>query len=421
VTSSPPSSGSEGPSASAAGGSTEGSVGETVPEDAGDGRGVLLTVAGGNFAQLGSRLVLSAVVPLVLVRFGASKSSVGLALTGMWVVYALIQFPSGVLADRFGERRLLLGGLVGVGVGAATVALAPSLAAFGVAVLVLGAGGGLFFPAASALVSRLSTSRGGSLGFLTAAGAISGVVYPAVGGTVATRFDWRAAVALGAVAVLPCLLATVLLVPSLPPVRPNRRLGVLVDARYLAEILTRPGVAYTTLLAVLGAFTIQGYSSFFPTFLVEYRGLDTGTAGLAFGVAFALSAVAQPAAGALSDRTSRDLALAASIGLTAVGFLVILAVPGTAGLVAGVALLGVGISWPGVISARIMDQLDASERGLGFGLVRTVFLVLAASGSAVVGALADYGGWGLAFGALVAVLAAYLLLLAANHALGLDL
>jgi len=394
---------------------------EPTAASTGSSLAVLGTAAAGNFTQLGARLLLSAVLPLIILQFDASKSSVGLALTGMWGIYALIQFPSGVLADRFGERRLLLAGLFGTAVGAAAVAVAPSLATFAAAVIVLGAGAGLFFAPASSLVSRLSESQGGSLGVLTAAGGVSGVVLPAVGGEVATRFGWRAAVALGVVVAVPVFVATALVVPSLRPSSPDRRLTAVLDPTLLAEILTRPSVAYTTVLAVLGGFTIQGYTSFFPTFLVEYRGLDTGTAGLAFGAAFAISAVAQPAAGRLSDATSRDLALSVSIAIAIGGFAVVLAVPGTVGLVAGVALLGAGISWPGVIAARIMDQLDDDERGLGFGLVRTSFLLIAATGSVAVGALADYGGWGLAFGTLLAVLGCYLLLLGANRALGLGL
>ena len=75
----------------------------------------LAAVSAGNFSQLGARILLGAVVPFVLVEFGTTEATVGVALTGMWAAYALLQFPSGVLADRLGERPVVLAGIVGAG------------------------------------------------------------------------------------------------------------------------------------------------------------------------------------------------------------------------------------------------------------------------------------------------------------------
>lgn len=392
-----------------------------APWPSDDGHSTLLVIAGGNFVQFGVRLLLGAVVPLVLVSFGASKSSVGLALTGMWAVYALVQFPSGILADRFGERLLLLAGLGGTALGGVLVASAPSILLFGTFVVVLGAGTGLFFSPASSLISRLYEKRGGALGALTASGAIAGVVYPTMGGLVATRFGWRLAVALGTLLTLPVFLATLKLVPARQPANPNRELRAFVDPERIVGTLARPRIAYTTLLAVTLGFSFQAITSFFPTFLVEYRHVDTGAAGVGFGVIFGLSSLAQPVAGRVSDRVSRDFAIGASALLAGTGVAVLLSVGGRPGLVAGAALLGVGISWPGTVQARFMDQLGDEERGYSFGLARTVYVFLGAAGSAVVGGLADSYGWLAGYGLVVGLFATALLLLGVNRALSLDL
>jgi len=384
----------------------------------GSRRIVLAAVAGGNFAQLGARLLLSPVVPLVLVEFETSKSAVGAALTGMWAVYALVQFPSGVLADRYGERRLVLLGVAGTAAGSALVALAPSLVLYAGAALVLGACTGLFFAPASALLSRLFEERGGALGALTAAGAVAGVVVPALGSLVAVRVGWRPAVALGAAVALPAAAATLWLVPYTPPAAPDRRLRAVVDWSRIVGLLGRPSVAYTVFLALILGFTFQAFSSFFPTFLHEYRGLSTDLAGVAFGGAFALSSLAQPVAGRVSDAVSRDAAIAASAVLAGSGLAVLVAVPGPVGLLGGTSLLGIGISWPGPVQARFMDQFGADERGFGFGLVRSVYMLLAASGSVAVGGLADGFGWPVAYGTVVVLLGGCLLALAANRVIG---
>jgi MFS family permease len=47
---------------------------------------------------------------------------------------------------------------------------------------------------------------------------------------------------------------------------------------------------------------------------------------------------------------------------------------------------------------KFMDHLDDHERNSGFGLVRTVYMMLGAAGSVVTGLVADLFGWTVAFG-----------------------
>lgn len=405
----------------------DGPVGSRSGVDVGGRRATLAAVAGGNFAQLGSRLLVGAVVPLVLADFGTTRSSVGLALTGLWAVYALLQFPSGVLGDRYGERALVALALGATAAGVLAVALAPSVALFGGCLLVLGAGTGLFFAPASSLVARLYDRQGQALGVLTASGGVAGVLFPALGGFVGVRLGWRAAVAMGAGTAALALVVTMLAVPRRVPTDEGpesgagRSLRTLVDVRRHYRLLARPAVVYSIGVGVLVGFTFQGVTSFLPTFLVQYHGLRPDLAGLAFGVVFGLSSVAQPVAGRLSDRYSRDLAIATSAGLALSGVAVLLALRTVPGLVVGIGLLGVGVSWPGPVQARFFDQLGDEQRGYGFGLLRTVYLLIASLGSVAVGALVDVGGWPAGFGLLVAVLGCCLLLLGLNRGLGLGL
>jgi MFS family permease len=384
-------------------------------------RSTLAAVAAGNFVQLGSRLLVGAVVPLVLAYFGTSRSVLGVALSGMWALYAVAQFPSGVLADRYGERWLLLAALFATCCGVVLVALAPSVPLFVLFALALGAGAGLFFAPASALVSRLYDEEGGALGVLTASGAIGGVLFPLVGGVVGVRFGWRVAVALGAVATAVVLVALAVSVPAGTPPNAGQSIRALYDVRRHRRLLARPSVAYSLAVGSLVGFTLQAITSFFPTFLVQYRGLGADTAGVAFGVVFGLSSLSQPVAGRLSDRYSRDGAIAVSVAVALSGIVTLLAVRSTAGLVVGVGLLGAGIAWPAPVQARFFDQLGDDERGYGFGLIRSAYMLLGSTGSVVVGVLADAGGWVPGFGVLGLALVGSLVLLGANRWLDLGL
>jgi len=58
-----------------------------------------------------------------------------------------------------------------------------------------------------------------------------------------------------------------------------------------------------------------------------------------------------------------------------------------------------------------MDHLGDEERSAGFGLIRTAYMVLGASGSVATGAAADLLGWGPAFLGLAVLLGGMLLVL----------
>jgi MFS family permease len=94
---------------------------------------------------------------------------------------------------------------------------------------------------------------------------------------------------------------------------------------------------------------------------------------------------------------------------------------GAAATVAGTALVAAGISWPGVMNSRFMDLFADDERGAGFGLVRTGFLLVSSLGSVVTGVLADAFGWTVAYGSVAAFLVVATALMAGNHLLDADL
>jgi MFS transporter, ACS family, hexuronate transporter len=79
-----------------------------------------------------------AATPFFRAEFGLSRFQVGFVVTTLTLGYALFLLPLGTLTDRVGERRTLTLGLVGLSVGVALVAGAPSFALLLAAVFFLG-------------------------------------------------------------------------------------------------------------------------------------------------------------------------------------------------------------------------------------------------------------------------------------------
>jgi len=376
-----------------------------------------------NFTNNASRLVISPLVPNVIDSFSVSKSAVGLALTGMWAVYALLQFPSGIIADRIGDYRVIVLSLALTLCGSLLLALSPSFVLFGCFVIFLGAGAGLYFVVGTSMLTKAFRQRGQVLGFHSAAGPAAGLVVPTFAASVAVRYGWRLALLVGAALALPVL---AVFVGRIRPVEPientesSERERPTVVATTLT-LLGRPSVLYMTFIGVATAYTWQSFTAFFPTFLVEYRGFGLAEASLLFGVVFGLSAVTQPLYGRLSDRVAREAVLALVLLLAAIGFGTLVVADRFLVTALGVFVLGLGFGWGGVFQSRFMDLFTDEQRGTAYGLVRTIYMFLGALGPVVTGTLADVFGWAIAVGVVGAFLLVAVLAIAANRAFGVGL
>jgi len=367
-----------------------------------------------------ARLVISPVVPDVTDGFGVSTGAVGLALSGMWAAYALSQFPSGILGDRFGERRVILAAVGITACASLLLSLSPNFAVFAVLTVALGAGAGLHYSVATTLLTKEFDDIGRAIGVHVAGGPLAGLIAPIVATAVAARYDWRAAIAVGAAVAVPAFVAFAWRIEPTPPERPDESMRERMAIGPLLELLSRPPIAFTTGVAFLGAFSWQATASFLPTFLVAFRDLPETSAGLLFSAYFVVNGLAQPATGMISDRIGRDGAATATMALGVVGYALLVAGPRVA-LLPAVICVGAAMTWGAPLQSRFFDCFESDERGAAFGLVRTAYMVLGASGSVVVGVLADVSGWAVAYGLLVGVTGVALVALLGNRALRLGL
>ncbi|WP_118830606.1 MFS transporter [Salinibacter ruber] len=363
------------------------------------------------FATMAARLAISPVVPAIGDAFGVSNSAIGLALTGMWMAYAASQFPSGLLADRYGERRIILVAVGGTALASALVAMAPTYPVFLVGAVVLGGVAGLHFSVATSLLTRTIPNTGSAIGLHTAGAPVAGVLVPLAAGSIGVWLGWRWAVALGAVIALPSALLFGMVVRPIAPVRPDESPWSRLRLGPLLELLGRPPIALTAGLSVVGAFVWQATASFLPAFLIEYQGYGEAGAGALFSAYFVVQGLTQPLLGTLSDRVGRYPAATAAVGIGVVGYTG-LVVGGGPWIVGGATLCaGLAMGWGAALLPKFMDHLGEEERSAGFGLIRTAYMVLGASGSVVTGAVADLLGWGPAFLALAGLLGGMLLVL----------
>ena len=355
------------------------------------------------FVTFFARLAVSPVVPLIKDDFSVTNTQIGLGLAGMWLAYGLTQYPSGILGDRYGERRIVLVAVGGTTVFSLLLAVAPVFAVFVVCLVMLGSVAGLHYTVGTTYLSRTWDNMGFAVGIHSLGAPLAGLTAPVATAWVGVQYGWRPALVLTALVGGPIFALFFFRTRPTPPRRPERDMRSKFQLQPLLATISQKRVAFTLLIAIVATFVLQGLISFLPTFLAAHQEQSTTLAGVFFAAYFLIRGGVQIGVGSLSDRIGPDFALSCCMLAGALGTFSILVEGSLLFVVVGIFLMGIGASFFPALDPRFLEHLSDAERGTEFGLVRTVYGVLGGAGSVTVGVLADLFGWPASFAVLGAL------------------
>jgi len=348
--------------------------------------------------------------------YGVSNATVGTAFTGFMTVYALLQFPSGAVADRLGPVRVIVVGAVVAGAGSLAVVVDAPFAVLVAAMVVIGAGTGLHKTVSVRLVARVYPNRTGRmLGAYDTLGALGGVAAPAVVAAVLSAppalaavvarlpgGDWRTPFLLTGVLAVALAAATGVRLFGSPAATgptddgdsPSTRayLRLFGDARFAAFVVVTVGFS----------FAYNGTVAFLPLYLSEAASLAPTTASLLYSALFAVTFV-QLVSGDLSDQLGRFPVMVAALGLATAALVGVVALAGSGPLVLGAVVVALGLGSHGfrpVRGAYLVEALPDRIAGGGLGVVRTLLMGAGALAPGAVGVVADAAGFRPAFALL---------------------
>lgn len=351
--------------------------------------GILVTVALGWFLALGLRLVLPAILPQLKAEFALSNSTAGAIISLVWLLYASSQFPGGLLTDRYGERPILL---ASVGVALFSISLfvgTTGFVAFVIACLLFGLGTGLFGPPRITILSKSFPGRDGmALGITFAAGSLGAATLPFLSGMLTPRFGWRSNFLLTAPLFLVVLIGGWLTIADTASEATDEM--DFPDWNELLNGIRDTSVLFGSVAITLWIFVFQGLTSFLPLYLIQYKSVSQELAASIFALFFVTSGLVQPVSGHLSDHFSRRTILVTLAGVHALAILALIIVDDLTLLVLLMVVLGTRGGVGPINNAVIVDRLPYSVQGSGYGLLRTTYLILGATGSMFVGFLADF-------------------------------
>ncbi|MFC6904600.1 MFS transporter [Halalkalicoccus tibetensis] len=369
---------------------------------------MLLAVAFGWFLSISVRMIYPALLPHLRDAYGLTLTTAGLLLTVLWIAYAGGQLPGGILADWAGERLLLIASSLLAATMLTLVVVANSAVVLFVATALFGLGTALYGVSRFTILDEIYPDQlGTATGVTMAAGDLGNAVMPPLAGFVAVTVAWQYGFGF---AVPLFVLAAVGLWATLPS---RERTGTPLSEHLVLDdvvpTLSRPIVLRQTVLLVLWGVIMQAFIGFYPTYLIDEKGLAVQVATVLFGLFFALGILIKPVAGRAYDSIGVRAPLLAIMGTTS---LALGALPFGGEVWVFVVLTVLASSMLGFETIVISDltrRLPDGTQGTNLGALRTVYIALGALSPVVFGAIADRGYFDEAFLA-IAVLAGVVVL-----------
>ena len=213
--------------------------------------------------------------------FGVSTGMAQLTMSLAMLSMACFTVAYGGLSDRFGRKRVLLGGLVLFTCGAATCMFAANLPMLLAGRILQGAGAGCGVVLARAIARDVygQDRVAQVIAYLTAAYVLGPMVAPPIGGQLTTLFGWRALFVLASAVGLLVILAVAFAVPETRARNVAAPRGVfagyksLLRRRRFVGFMLQPGL-------MSGAFYTQATAASFLA--AEHLGADAAKIGLWF-------------------------------------------------------------------------------------------------------------------------------------------
>ena len=262
------------------------------------------------FALQLSNLGFSPLLPSIQQEFGMNYKQLGL-FTGMYGLLALaLSVPAGLCAKRFGEKRILGFGLLGVAAGSLLLGQAwdfeSALAFRGLTIF------GYRFAFVCVLIAVALTAppslRGRTMGVLGATSALSSVIGAPLSGALVDGLGWRTAIlGYAAMAVIGVVAFWTFYRPAVSEDPKETEIRVDTPARRSAFL--SPVVWILALIVGMGGFGQFTVTYFVPSVAKALYGLDARSAGFIISTGYMTAIVANLLVGLLTDRFNKLVVL----------------------------------------------------------------------------------------------------------------
>ncbi|WCT05988.1 MFS transporter [Rhodococcus qingshengii] len=353
------------------------------------------------------RQLVTLVLPLIGDDLDLDNTERGLLVSVFFLAYAATQIPAGLLADRFGAKRMAVIGIVAWSVFTILTGVVPGLVALLVVRFLFGIGEGMY-PAASMKAIAEQTTPGQRMtanGWVLSSNAVGTLLAATVGVALVAALGWRHSfVVFGVVG----FVVAAVIMRAMPAPRPASETAtkeVAETALGRPRDLLRSWTMWRYCLMYFGVGTVSwGVSSWVPSYLYDVHGIDLKKAAALMAIPVVAAAVAIVAGGRLSDAVGgrHRVIVVPSMIVVAISLLVVTQVSQVAFFVAAVtvALFASSLCITSVFSVP-SRSLPPHLLGAASGIIITGSQLAGIATPTIMGFLVDTKSYEVAFGYLI--------------------
>ena len=337
--------------------------------------------------------LLVPILPLYAADFEIGYVLIGLVLAGEGLGTLIADVPTGLLQRRFGNKQVMMMGLLVKAVSILLLFFAPTVWVVLLLRLVAGFGRSMYTVSAHVYVTNKVElgQRGKAISMFGGTHRLGGFIGPAVGGVIAGLLGLRAVfIGVGLVTVLGLLLVALYTDSGRKEKRrenvaEGHSLNLRSVLRSNYRVLASAGMAH-----VFGQMVRTGRTVAIPLFAADILGLGVDQIGLIVSISAAVDFSLFMVAGWLMDRFGRKFAIVPCFGIQALGMALVPFSLTAGGLLFAAVLIGFGNGLgAGTMMTLGSDLSPAGSRGEFLGLWRLIGDLGQTGAPLVVGIVAD--------------------------------
>ena len=352
--------------------------------------------------------IISPVLPLFTQEFGVNMTMIGVTVAVFSLGRIFFNVPAGVVAEKFGRRIVLVGGLLIITVASMLMALSSSYVELNIWRFFTGVGSAIYLTGALTVMADISASdnRARYMSYQQGALLFGAGFGPALGGIAAEMWGFHSAFyALAGISLIGLIWAYVQIPETArakaarvtppaatPPAPKPREVGTL---RSMIALVTNLNFMLVSFYFFMVVFTRNGgRGSIMPLLGDAQVGLGPAEIGVAFTtMAFVNFGTVIPA-GWLADRYGRKALMLPGGIITALGLVMFLFSTNFPLFLLASVVLGIGVGAVGPSPAAfVADAAPDGGRGLAIGLFRTFGDIGGMVGPILLGWLVDVGAF----------------------------
>lgn len=213
-----------------------------------------------------------------------TATETGLVLSSFFLGYAIMQMPGGILADRFGAKRVLLIAVIVWSIFTGLTAIAWTLSAIVVIRFLFGIGEGGFQPSASKLITTYypENERSKVMSVMLSSGGIMSMLVPIISAVLLISIGWRAIFIIAGIIGVIIFILYWRIIPK-DDINVSGETKGEQDAPKVKEIigkLFKMPLMWSLVISYFAIYAVNwGLTSWIPTYLTDVRNLDLMSIG----------------------------------------------------------------------------------------------------------------------------------------------